>query len=145
MCHEKCRTFQMGSWETSEHPINATDDWDRKSLFHLRDYSILFWRDTKNRLSAQQWWGNLWGDLGDVDDCGCTSAVEGSPIFQVKCKWLRGFKTAAECNAFPLMTSNSLKARSVRFIPSSKFHYQQSDEDDCGRTCVVNQHFHISK
>ncbi len=42
-----------------------------------------------------------------------------------------GFKTAAEYNAFPVMISRSLKAWSVRFIPSCPFHCQQTDEDDC--------------
>lgn len=76
-----------------------------------------------------------WSDLSDVSYCRCISAVELIMEIVLFFNWnvneCAGFKTAAEYNAFPIMTSRSLKAWSVRFIPSSPFHCQQTDEDNC--------------
>lgn len=58
---------------------------------------------------------------GKIDYGNCT-------IFQLKCKWECGFKTAPEYNVFPITTSRASKPESEIYTIN---HRQQTDEDDC--------------
>lgn len=126
--------------------------WTSKIINHFLNLKhYLIWRRPKASDDEKK----VWSDLSDVDLCGCISVaeliMEIVQFFNWNVNECAGFKTAAEYNAFPIMTSRSLKARSVRFIPSSPFHCQQTDEDDravnggSGWTWVVYHCLHLSK
>ena len=120
--------------------------------YFLKSETLLFFVGGGQKSFGVWMMGKIWSDLSNVDFRGCISVVELIMEIVRFFKWnvneCAGFKTAAEYNAFPIMTSRSLKAWSVRFIPSSPFHCQQTDEDDCavnGWTCALYHHFHVSK
>lgn len=148
-------------WENAESsnekverfPVILLMSWTSKIINHffLIWNIIRFFGGGQKTLSVTMM-RTIWSDLSSVDCCGCISVVELIMEIVVFFNWnvneCAGFKTAAEYNAFRVMISRSLKAWSVRFIPSCPFHCQQTDEDDCAVndwTCLVYHHFHVSK
>lgn len=133
MCHEKCWKLK---WEIMI--MILLMPWTSKIINHflksetLLDLLLVEAKTVSLRITMM--W-KIWSDPSDVSYCGCISVVELIMEIALFFNWnvneCARFKTAAEYNAFPIMTSRSLKAWSVRFIPSAPFHCQQTDEDHC--------------